>query len=351
MPVEDVIFLGAGASAADGAPLQNQLFRSYFQHRQLQNDEISDSLRKFFKDFFGIIVSNENDDIDYPTFEEILGILELAIARGESFKHYPLLPGSPKIQSVREQLIFLVARILKETLKVERLNHDRIVRRLAHEKRLSKTAFISLNYDILIDNAITDAHAIIDLDYGISFTNFRKKNDWHKPRKGRSVVLYKLHGSLNWLYCPTCIAVTITPKEKSVSTLIERPIACKVCYSNMIPIIIPPTFFKVMSNYYLQLIWRSAENTLRKAERIFFCGYSFPDADVHIKYLLKRVELNRGRTPEIFIINNHSGKHDANKLQEESRYKRFFSNKQKIHYLNLSFEEFCDKGIGKIQAQ
>lgn len=114
----------------------------------------------------------------------------------------------------------------------------------------------------------------------------------------------------------------------------------------MVPIVIPPTFFKVMSNYYLQLIWRKAENTLTRARRLIFCGYSFPDADIHIKYLLKRVELNKGHTPEIFVINNHPGKDVSQKAQEESRYRRFFSSKDKVHYLAKSFDEFCQNGPG-----
>ena len=100
-----------------------------------------------------------------------------------------------------------------------------------------------------------------------------------------------------------------------------------------------------MSNFYLQEIWRKAENALKQAKRIFFCGYSFPDADIHIKYLLKRVEINRGSTPEIFIINNHKGKSDDQRENEELRYKRFFKNSQKVHHTNQSFENFCEQGI------
>jgi len=212
---------------------------------------------------------------------------------------------------------------------------------------LKKTAFISLNYDILIDNALTDMHKIIDLDYGINFTNFTINGEWHwhKPRLSRAIKLFKLHGSLNWLYCPTCISLTITPKIKSVSSIAEKPIPCKACQTQMIPIIIPPTFFKVMSNHFLQQIWREAEQTLMVTKRIVFCGYSFPDADVHIKYLLKRVEVNRGTTPDIYIVNNNEEKKDNIKEQEKKRYERFFSDKLKVRYLDMTFQDFCKDGI------
>jgi len=342
MAINDVIFLGAGASASDGAPIQSELFKNYFSNHY--NDELSNSLKNFFKDFFGINTEHLEKE-NFPTFEEVLGILELSISRNESFKNYPIMPSNPKVQEVKEQLIFLIAKILRHKLLSNRINHDKLIKRLISEKRIKDTAFVSLNYDILIDNAITEKHEKIDLDYGVNFTNFRKNNDWHRPRHNRKTQLLKLHGSLNWLYCPTCIALTITPKEKSVSTIAERPKECSQCHTNMVPIIIPPTFFKIMSNYFLQQIWRKAEMVLLKAERIIFCGYSFPDADIHIKYLLKRVEVNRGKTPEIFIINNHKGKKIDIKRQEELRYKRFFGNPKKVKYLDCSFEKFCQNGI------
>lgn len=324
-----------------GAPIQSRLFNSYFENNHY--DQISNSLSQFFKDFFGIDTTNAHNVI-FPTFEEVLGILELAITRNESFKNYSMLPGSPKIQEVREQLIFLIAKILKQKLQYGRENHSKLINRLIDESKIKKTAFISLNYDILVDNALTDKHDVIDLDYGVSFTNFNKKNDWHRPRKNREVQLFKLHGSLNWLYCPTCISLTITPKEKSVSTIAERPKKCVNCDTQMIPIIIPPTFFKIMSNHFLQLIWRKAEHALLRANKIIFCGYSFPDADIHIKYLFKRVELNKGSTPDIYIVNNHSGKKDDVKEEEKSRYKRFFADSRKIKYLDISFQDFCKNG-------
>lgn len=53
MKIRDVIFLGAGASAADGAPTQNRLFKDYFESR-VHTDTTTNSLHSFFSDFFGI---------------------------------------------------------------------------------------------------------------------------------------------------------------------------------------------------------------------------------------------------------------------------------------------------------
>jgi hypothetical protein len=59
MGVSDIIFLGAGASASEKAPLQGELFKKYFS--SYKNDlnkhptkKMSARLTKFFEEFFGI---------------------------------------------------------------------------------------------------------------------------------------------------------------------------------------------------------------------------------------------------------------------------------------------------------
>lgn len=339
---KQIIFLGAGASASDGAPVQNRLFKEYFS----SNPEAVDKrLQRFFIDFYGIDPKIVDDNVVYPSFEEILGILEISLSRGESFRGYPITPTNPDVQLLREDLIFLIAKILKDKLGYrQRTNHDKLISRLIKERTLKDTTFISLNYDILVDNSLTDIHDKFDLDYGIDFANFGEEHGWHAPAREKSVQLLKLHGSLNWLYCQTCTSVRITPKEKSVSTIADTPVKCSVCSTYMTPIIIPPTFFKVMSNFHLQKIWKMAESHLYECDKLIFCGYSFPDADVHIKYLLKRMEVNRNKLPDVFIFNNHPGKRPQIYQDEKTRFETFFRKKERVSYLDSSFEDFCEHG-------
>ncbi len=330
--LDDIIFLGAGASISEGGPSQAELFMEFFvgfnQNKfnryatayegvgsEEKLNDIYFSLHKFFNNFFGIKGHNINrlQNKIYPTFEEVLGILEFALKRQESFKRYNFNAEEPDLQRIREYLIFLIALVLDESLREGHGNHFKLLDQLEKENSLPNTCFISLNYDILIDKAIFDFYKEYDLDYGIEFTNYEKSGDWHRPRSGRTLSLYKLHGSLNWLYCPTCLSMTIFPEEKKAAQLVFKPQPCHDCETKMIPIIIPPTFFKVMSNFHLQQIWRKAELALRQAKRIFFCGYSFPDADIHIKYLLKRAEIYKGSSPEIFIINHFPEKNHMNR--------------------------------------
>ncbi|MCL5058765.1 MAG: hypothetical protein M1130_12405 [Actinobacteria bacterium] len=97
--MKNLIFLGAGASKADGAPLQGELFKEYFNMRMIKNNEndigvyewndewastdvkIEKKVKEFFYDIFGI----DDNSNDFPTFEEALGVLDLAISRKEYF--------------------------------------------------------------------------------------------------------------------------------------------------------------------------------------------------------------------------------------------------------------------------
>ncbi len=350
--INDVIFLGAGASAAEGAPIQANLFKDYFTYiKQAQNvssnDEMDQILANFFRDFFGIDVNGDLTGVPFPIFEEVLGVLELALNRNECFKGYQSIADEPRIQKVRECLILLIAVILGEKLQTPNLNHMVLTNRLKGERSLMRTLFLSLSYDIIIDNVLTNLYPDYDLYYGVHFMNYDLQDEWHKPDYTKAVSLYKLHGSLNWLYCPTCISLKLTPKQKGIANLrwdIGLCI-CKRCGSRIIPIVIPPTFFKVMSNYYLQEVWRCAEMKLSRANRLIFCGYSFPDADIHIKYLLKRIELNRSDGFEVYIVNNHQDKPENVRREEEQRYRRFFRDGKSVNYTDLSFQKFCVNGL------
>ena len=78
------IFLGAGASAAENLPIQNELFSQYFKYilPKNKNEKMNRELVKFFRDLFFIDVENKDvENINFPTFEEVLGVLDLAEQR------------------------------------------------------------------------------------------------------------------------------------------------------------------------------------------------------------------------------------------------------------------------------
>lgn len=339
-----IIVLGAGASAADGAPIQSELFRGFFESCQEQGpygstNEMKRELSTYFKRMWGIDVDHGNlSAARFPTFEESLGLLELAESKGEFFRGFGgLSQNATRGRELRTHLISLIAVYLERKLRIGGNYHRVLVDQLRKQGCLEQTAFISLNYDILIDNSLISQGAT-GIDYAVTFNNH------NNPQRPKAIPLLKLHGSLNWLYCPTCNALDHYPGEKIAAQLTDQPHRgiCDRCQEPRVPIIIPPTFFKVMSNVYLQLIWKRAEEELKRASRLIFCGYSFSDADMHIKYLLKRAEVNRSEPPpNIFIVNQHTGKTKPQRQQEINRYERFFRQKDRVHWTKLSFEQFA----------
>lgn len=361
--MKTAIFLGAGASKAEGAPLQGDLFKEYFKFIRERmpsyyTTEMGTELRTFFDIMFSIDVDTQNlDKINFPTFEEVLGILDLAIQRGETLKEYDLdnvASNNNRLRTVRLHIIMSMAQIIHEKLKTHNGLHERLCNKIASVNRTGDFIFVSTNYDILIDNALTILRRDwpdVMLDYGIEFTNFSNPLDWQRPPLN-SIPLYKLHGSLNWLYCPTCNNVTLTPKEKGIIRLLinlydNDKKLCPECEGLYIPMIIPPSFYKNMNNPFLSLIWNKAEQDLRKVQKIIFCGYSFPDADIHIKYLLKRIQTNRKTPINFTVINNHPTKIEEERELERKRYFRFLGTK--VDYTDKSFEYFVNDPLQFIE--
>ncbi len=62
---ETAIFLGAGASKAEGAPLQGELFKEYFSSAAFQQGYASSDrdLATFFELIFGINVDEDLDGV------------------------------------------------------------------------------------------------------------------------------------------------------------------------------------------------------------------------------------------------------------------------------------------------
>jgi hypothetical protein len=77
MPIETVIFSGAGASKFEGAPLQGESFRDYFSSPDYRSsyEKMDRELATFFALMFRIDVDNRDlSKVEFPTFEEVLGL-------------------------------------------------------------------------------------------------------------------------------------------------------------------------------------------------------------------------------------------------------------------------------------
>ncbi|CAD7781208.1 hypothetical protein BLFGPEAP_02761 [Candidatus Methanoperedenaceae archaeon GB50] len=162
---------------------------------------------------------------------------------------------------------------------------------------------ISFNYDLFLDKAaVINNHRIVG-NYHLPFKhieNFPSYEDrlthgW----KEKDIHLLKLHGSLNWGYCPHCKKVSLAFYRRYKSIFKKR---CPECKNQLEPILVPPTYFKDFPEP-LANVWKVAEDYLKRADRLIIIGYSFPDIDIEAKWLFKRAICKNTNKPSLTIVN------------------------------------------------
>jgi NAD-dependent SIR2 family protein deacetylase len=358
MPPQNIIFLGAGGSAAEGAPIQGTAFREYAKHvlpdekfaRIDRNPYVHhNAVPRFFRDFFGIDLYHDNlDSVDFPTFEEALGILQLARSRNESYGPYSYKlaerpANSPNIDQMAVILAQTLALTIAHFVSAARGVHASLVDNLSLIGKLSDVLFVSTNYDTYIDSALDRISPSNEFSLGWTLNEAATTTTNGRPR------LLKIHGSLDWLFCRSCLAVHRDPEYSHEAQVGKQ---CQECKDFLQPLIVPPTFIKDFGNPVLSSVWWSFDRALRSADRVVFCGYSFPDADVHIKYAFKRREIigdfGNLKPLTVAVVNNHPEKYHHTKEEEKRRFSRFF--RCDVHYTDLSFEDFA-KDPGQILAR
>ncbi len=230
-----------------------------------------------------------------PLLEDLLSQLDLAIKDGRPLSNaYDL----PHLRQLREDLVYAFSVVLRENLGMESQTgsmSDKGQKCMALMKEFldrldgSQDCIISLNYDLIADNAIYSKNNR-HVDYGFSVRYDQK--DGEQPERPFSLPLYKLHGSLNWLYCPTCQQIDVANDYKGVYYIFEgcedQECMCRDCGTKYEPLIIAPTLLKTYENTLLRLIWREAEDKISKADEVVFVGYSMSDADVQLRCMFKR---------------------------------------------------------------
>lgn len=325
-----VFILGAGASKAviPKAPLNDQLLPSVLRLRPERRINL---VKQFLQDFFEL---DPNADLDtsrrLPPLEDILSQLDSCLTDNRPLSlSYPLAA----LIELREALVYGICRVLQQSLRSGELRlMTKLISNLAPDD-----AIISLNYDLIVDNSLL--HKSKTADYGFPIRHVRNPHILYDNRQDVYVKLYKLHGSLNWLYCPACRAVDLTPGVKgAVYIFLDKELThCPACHVRYDPMIITPTFLKNYNNHYIGRVWVAAEETLQQADEIVFIGYSLPDADIVLRTMFAR-SVYRNR-----VLNSHTTRITVVDYNVEpqnptrDRYERLFGN---VNYINEGFKHY-----------
>lgn len=346
-------FFGAGASAAiEGIPSQAGLLREYFSKTYHERrSPVESNVRSLFRDTFGIDVYCKTDEPkELPTFEEVLGLIDLAkdcdanigTQGPRTAATAPLVEQLAKtncISPMRLYFILLLAKAIHPNAVVYPAVFDgdtayhKLLKYLNERGELSDTVFMTTNYDIFFDAALYKMDCAPRYGPRFSYDAPATQLLVDAPTRLKEslgqkteIDFFKLHGSVNWLHCNECGQTRYWLFRPLVLELLKvksKGPFCSSCRTLGAPVIVPPTVFKSpdLAPAPLQGIWQEAEKKLTAVDRIVFVGYSFPDADMHVKQMLKRVQVNRAMNQEYLVLTK------TQKCEEKSRYKRFLGDR------------------------
>jgi hypothetical protein len=294
---ETVIFLGAGATKACGGPMTNEILPAI-----LGGAPASDPagrlprLHQFLQEQFNVFSNSAPDS--YPGLPMLMSLLDTALDRRQAF--HPNWDAN-SILGIREAIEFGIFDVLEERLvKAPTNNHWELLQKVYPPP--AQPCVISSNYDLIIDTAMMFLSESRLPDGGLPAYHCAISTDFYRNEASHFGTLLKLHGSLNWLYCKTCHRLEIGASDsrkylkvlgRLVGPSLEQSYrtdggTCPTCQSKLRPLLIAPTHLKNYRNPHLAQVWYEAERVLREAARVVFVGYSLPEDDVEVIYLLKR---------------------------------------------------------------
>jgi hypothetical protein len=297
-----VVIFGAGATKACGGPLTNEILPDVFDLRQqLEREGYLAKLEEFLVENFHLPPETERRSDHFPPLPLVLSLVDTALDRGDAFAQCWT---TSDLRVVRESLEYAIFALLERRLRQIEHHYGRFLHAL-YEAAPQKVTLISLNYDIIPDNElarVADRRGMAALpDYGCDIATGLYRG------MSKFGTLLKLHGSLNWLYCPNChrLDIGVSPTgRRTVKVLNALYVAepglnlqnnygchgnpCEECGTYVRPVLITPTHAKDYRNPHVARVWYEAARALREASRAIFIGYSMPDDDVEVIYLFKR---------------------------------------------------------------
>jgi hypothetical protein len=312
-----VVFLGAGATKACKGLLTDEILPQI--HRRAADPASGWSLnllKKFLEEQFHVTPVSPKEH--YPGLPLIMSLIDTALVRRQAFSSDL---DATAVSQLREEMEFGIFDLLEEQLEKSPTGNHWVLLDRFYPRGDQEPCVISTNYDLIVDTAmmfLSVNRPLAGAAEEVRLPDYRChiSTDFYRNEPARFGTLLKLHGSLNWLYCRTCLRLEL---GESAARRYARVLAqlvgsddlkrfftrdgspCPICNTKLRPLLVAPTHLKDYRNPHVAQVWYEAEHVLREATRVIFVGYSLPDDDVEVVYLLKR-SLAKPNPPQITVV-------------------------------------------------
>lgn len=158
---------------------------------------------------------------------------------------------------------------------------------------------LTFNYDLILEEVLWWRVGCRE-SYQFPFNETR-----HRPENGQDVCavpLYKLHGSVSWLWCLDCL-YTINRYRHVISAAYERT-PCPRCSARLIPLLVPPTYRKARHLVSaLDVLWQQADTMVARADRLIIGGLSLADRDADVRQRFLSGMRKNSALREVVLVN------------------------------------------------
>lgn len=328
-----VYVLGAGAGAAyqgsyigETSPVAKNFFQKAMRVidiHQIKDRDFGDQQLDFHHvfDFIERLWGFPREQIQHSNLdmEEVLTLLNIEMEED--------VPGRERLLLAYEEYLLLMALTFDKILYGEPCPQHKLIA----ETLKPGDAVISFNYELLMDFALRNLKdgearwSIVD-GYGIPCDHLKSQRvlqnkgsqelvQANAVTPSSNVRLFKLHGSLNWLYCPQCgqLYAYEHSDARGHSVVIHgmaNMIQCSTnhCCHKLSRVIIPPT---LMKNYqsipFIPQLWHQARRALRQASEIVVIGYSFPTTDFRSNWMFRKAMVDNQTLRKVTIVDTAVG--------------------------------------------
>lgn len=383
-----VFILGAGFSIEGGGPSQEKLMELMLSLEETEDKETVAQV-KAVKDFLSNKLHIPQEKFSNLSLEDIYTPIDRCIADGITLRGL----NKVELMKIRSKLGQLISKSINKSFDISTKSkayaskfakHLVDISKARAEKAANNTpdardakkhdpiAVISLNWDILLDNALDDELRIHDntklatshpdwenndyapfgvVDYCCYVSSIEKNNKriraglWTLGCRGYNIKLLKIHGSLNWLQCQNCQRLFVKFNHKVGIMAGAGKQKCHRCEEHghnsiLDSTLIMPTYLKDFSNFQLKLIWQNASIELMEATKIVFIGYSLPHSDFEFRQMLTRMVHKDCKIESVLFTKNPQS--DESYKSTQRRYEQFFADKE-ITFHNKGAADYIEK--------